>query len=759
MLSNRINIQWRLILPVLTLTLVMLVSAVVAVPQIISNAAHRDGVEMATKTVNIFRTLREYYTNNIVNEVIQNGQFSAGVNHRENAKKIPLPATMIHDLSAILEKQGTHVELYSIYPFSNRSSRELDSFQQLAWTQLTADASATPSLLRGEKGAEEVRFAVADVMVSETCINCHNQHPDSPKTDWKLGDVRGVLEVRVDMSSSMSHWRGISSFVTYALLLGGVILGAMLIYEARRSNLVGLLSNLDSERHRRIEAEQANEDLVEDILNRMPIGVAITRIHDGKIVFTNEHHAHLFHLSVEDMYSQHYPSFYSDPMQRREIVSRFRSEGLIRAEEVHFQRADGTHFWGHLSLQSIDFEEEEMFLAVVYDITAIKEAQDELHYSRQRFHDFADSTSDWYWEMDKNLRFVYLSSRFYEVSGWTPEDMIGIPREDYIKRFNITTGREKLKAYMDALQQRKPFRNFEYGSETRDGERFIVQMSGKPVFDDEGLFLGYRGTGSDVTTLAIAQEQLNESAKLVSLGGMVAGIAHEINTPVGIGVTAVSHLDNLINDIKQVLESGKLGKNRFAEFLEDCTEAAAIINSNLSKAAKLVNSFKLVAVDRTNDEMRNIYIKSYIEDVLLSLRPRLKKTRINVSVTCEDGWQMMTYPGALSQVISNLVINSLIHGFPEDQEGGITIEVVPIDNGYILTYRDTGKGMSAENRERVFDPFFTTRRGDGGSGLGLHIVHNVITQVLKGRITLSTEPGQGVEFAVTLPDLIDGDKA
>ena len=248
-----------------------------------------------------------------------------------------------------------------------------------------------------------------------------------------------------------------------------------------------------------------------------------------------------------------------------------------------------------------------------------------------------------------------------------------------------------------------------------------------------------------------SKEQLVRAERLTALGGMVAGVAHEINTPLGIGITAASHLESVTKTLKSNYEGGKLKKSSLTQYFDDFNEAIQILNANLSRAADLIRSFKLVSVDQSSEQQRTFDLELYIEEVLLSLKPKLKQSHVTLTLDCEKGLIINSYPGAIAQIISNFILNSLIHAFSQEQKGQILIKAFKQNNHFVLNYEDNGKGIPKENIGRIFDPFFTTRRGDGGSGLGLHVVHNLITEKLKGKITYRSEPNQGVYFTIELP--------
>ncbi|MFC5359685.1 sensor histidine kinase [Azospirillum himalayense] len=262
-----------------------------------------------------------------------------------------------------------------------------------------------------------------------------------------------------------------------------------------------------------------------------------------------------------------------------------------------------------------------------------------------------------------------------------------------------------------------------------------------------------------------AQEAMVRAEKLASLGALVAGVAHEINTPVGIAVSCASHLSDATAGLRRRAQSGELSKADFSRYLATATDTAALILTNCERAAKLIASFKQVAVDRASAERRAVNLNRYIQETLVSLEPKLRQGRHGISVSCPDGLVVDSYPGALSQILTNLVMNSVTHAFVDAQgaegQGGIlSITVDEPEPGAVrLVYADNGRGIPADHLPRIFDPFFTTRRGEGGSGLGLHIVHNLAVGALKGTIVVDSAPGRGTRFVLTFPKNTPADDA
>ena len=252
--------------------------------------------------------------------------------------------------------------------------------------------------------------------------------------------------------------------------------------------------------------------------------------------------------------------------------------------------------------------------------------------------------------------------------------------------------------------------------------------------------------------LKLAQHQLVQTEKLAALGGLVAGIAHEINTPLGVGLTAASHLDTEARRFEALLEkTPELSADQWARFTSASRNSSQMILRNLRRASELVRSFKQVAVDQSSEQLRTFDLASYMDEIMLSLQPQLKRQPHEVQLDIAPNIVMTTFPGALYQVLVNLIMNSLTHAFDEGEAGLIRIEASLAEGTVTLCYSDNGRGMETAVAERIFDPFFTTRRGQGGSGLGMHISHNLVINVLGGAIQLDTAPGQGARFEIKIP--------
>ncbi|WP_374604827.1 sensor histidine kinase [Niveibacterium sp.] len=242
-----------------------------------------------------------------------------------------------------------------------------------------------------------------------------------------------------------------------------------------------------------------------------------------------------------------------------------------------------------------------------------------------------------------------------------------------------------------------------------------------------------------------------QSEKMAALGSIVAGVAHELNTPIGNCLTVTSTLSEATSELVREAREG-LRRSTLHEYLVTAEQASDILLRNLSRAAELVASFKQVAVDRASSNRRSFRVAEVMDETLLMLRPTLKLKPYEVETTIESDLSMDSFPGPLGQVLTNLVNNAIVHGFDGRTEGRVRIEARADGEHQIrISVRDDGIGMSEAMQRRVFDPFFTTKLGRGGSGLGMHIVHTIVTGLLGGTVELQSAEGQGTTVTLVVP--------
>lgn len=259
--------------------------------------------------------------------------------------------------------------------------------------------------------------------------------------------------------------------------------------------------------------------------------------------------------------------------------------------------------------------------------------------------------------------------------------------------------------------------------------------------------------------LRLTQDNLIEAEKLAALGGLVAGVAHEINTPVGTALTTASHLADETQALKARFQSGGLRRSDLAAHTDMATVLCELLLSNLNRAATLIHSFQQVAADQTNDVRRRFDLADYLGELATSLGPQLCRAGHQLQVVCPPDLEIDGFPGALSQIITHLVNNGWQHAFPPETHGCITLAVTAEASsapGAMITLRiaDNGRGIAEEQQPHIFEPFFTTCRGAGHPGLGLHIAYNLAASTLRGRLALESSGAEGSVFVLRFPRIV-----
>ncbi len=257
---------------------------------------------------------------------------------------------------------------------------------------------------------------------------------------------------------------------------------------------------------------------------------------------------------------------------------------------------------------------------------------------------------------------------------------------------------------------------------------------------------------TSLDNLKQAQSQLIEAEKMASLGGLVAGVAHEVNTPVGLSLTGISHFEYMVQALKKKFEAGELEEDEFIRFIQESEELGKTIHSSLERAANLINSFKQVAVDQSHEQIRCFDIVEYLHETMTSLSGMTRRSKVSFHIQPEQPYiELTNYAGYWAQIVTNLVQNTLIHAYEPKQEGQVSMVLKQAGTQFIFQFIDDGKGMDENTVSKVFEPFFTTNRKNGGSGLGMSVIYNIVTQKMKGTVTVKSRLGEGSVFTITVP--------
>lgn len=423
-------------------------------------------------------------------------------------------------------------------------------------------------------------------------------------------------------------------------------------------------------------------------------------------------------------------------------------------------------------------------------------AEEQLSRLHREYELILNSAGEGIYGLDTEGRITFVNSAGLQILGYEETELIGRHLHDFrhhVRWDGEAHGREDCPVCMAYAEGRKNRGGESYFSR-KDGAVFPVEFVGTPLVEGDTV-VGTVVVFEDITVrkqaerdllsltetlerrvmertarldaanlelretlgqLEQTQAQLVQSGKMAALGDLVAGVAHEINTPVGVGVTAASHLENKTREIVILHGEGRMKRGDLDRYLALCQEAANLIFSNLNRAAELIRSFKQVAVDQSGEGRRTFRVKEYLAEVCLSLRPVLKNTSHRLEIFCPEDLALNSYPGAFSQIVTNFITNSLNHAYNQGEVGSLLFDISLQGGNVLFRYSDDGKGMTEDQVRHAFDPFFTTNREKGGSGLGLHIVYNLVTQKLLGTITCESKPGKGTTFVLLFPAAIPG---
>ncbi|WP_390902307.1 PAS domain-containing sensor histidine kinase [Vibrio rhizosphaerae] len=402
-----------------------------------------------------------------------------------------------------------------------------------------------------------------------------------------------------------------------------------------------------------------------------------------------------------------------------------------------------------------------------------------IRFEQTRLADFAHVSSDWLWETDSALKLVYCSEAMLTALHLPENHRLAFHE---IEQFQTAT---QLQQFLNGKQ------NFHHCEVVLNlnGHKMWLMFQAQARYDNEyNNFLGFRGTALNITELKSVQaelEQLNQSLehtvqertqdlaqslkqlkqaqaqliqseKLAALGGLVAGVAHEVNTPLGIAVTATSIIEEVTEEFERAFRDQTLTTTQFVELTERMKSGSELLQSNLNRASKLIRDFKQTAVDQVSENRSQFHIHQVLMALITSMHPETRKIPVSPQLEGDETLTMTSLPGTLTQIISNLIMNSVIHAFEGDHPSPeIRIKFYAQDQHIIFEYQDNGIGVPHELHEKIFEPFYTSKRGHGGSGLGLNLVFNLVTQKLKGHLNFTSEPGQGVLYRIQLPKTLD----
>jgi PAS domain S-box-containing protein len=463
---------------------------------------------------------------------------------------------------------------------------------------------------------------------------------------------------------------------------------------------------------------------------------------------------------------------YVDPKARVRYQELMQRDGMVREFEYQVRRRDGSILW--LSDSATVARDEDgaivRYEGTVRDITDQRRAEEAIAEGRRLLQLVIDTVPAVINVKDKQLHYVLMNRYMAGIFGIEPHEALGQTTTDLMSRYGAQKTDENDRRVL-ATGRELGFYEEEYRDSSGNLRHWLVNKL--PLLDADGqvesivtvaLDIAERKRGEQemreakdaaeaaLRNLRETQNSLIEAEKLAALGRLVAGVAHEVNNPVGISLTVASSLERKTALFAAEVARGDIRRSSLTDFLDASRDASSQLVANLNRAAELITSFKQVAADRNYSDQRSFDLGDLTEQVALSLRPGLRKHRLTLNVECEPNLTMNSYPGPYGQVLTNLFLNSVAHAFPDGRAGTVDIRVRAAGNDHVeIIFADDGCGMSLDVRRRAFDPFFTTRRDQGGTGLGLHIVYSIVTNRLGGRLDLDSEPGHGTRVRMIVP--------
>ncbi len=750
---------WKKILALAAFGIIFIVSIV---PTIFNENIVNEATNVAKNTAQQYLMLRSYYTKNVISKLKTRDRLSAAGDHKHNKNAIPLPATMIHELSELSESAGLKVKLYSVFPFPQRTTRVLDSFEQQAWQALNLKPNTPYISVQEQDDRQVVRFAMADRLTEQGCVDCHNSHPQTPKTGWKIGDVRGVLEVTVDIDQQIaSQQSGIYRSVIIFIIIFSLIFYCL---------------------YRILSRETKNKtDALLTPLNNQKIAMnahSLVSMADkqGNITYVNKKFSSISGYSEAELIgkkhsllnSNNQPKSYWHEMHKTVLA------GNIWHDEVRNRAKDGHYYWVDTTIvPNYNIHRKIVgFTSIRTDITQKKEDARLLSFAKDRAEldtkrlltakDRADldakdlliakeQAESAKFALDQHSlvsiadvkgKILYVNKKFIEISGYQESELIG-------KKHSILNSQNKPKDYWKNMHQEVAAGNVwhdEVRNRSKDGSYYWVDTTIVPNYDYDNKVVGFTSIRTDITeqkknleNLAIAKKQAEVASH--SKADFLANMSHEIRTPMNgvIGMTNLllnSELDTGQHKLANTVKSSAVG-------------LLSIINDILD--------FSKVDAGKLDLELIPFNLGQLMEDIGSTLSFQSK--RKNLEFVCPANPVIQQWvkadPGRLRQILTNLIGNAI--KFTEQGEVAVYVRILEQTKEQTVVcfeIKDTGIGINDLQQQSLFEQFSqadnSTTRKFGGTGLGLSISKKLV-ELMDGEIGIDSILGQGATFWFTLP--------
>lgn len=492
-------------------------------------------------------------------------------------------------------------------------------------------------------------------------------------------------------------YRGIS--VRYEHQLGNLYIEnfVMPVYstEGKIEGIIGATIDITERKKAEFDLNKTQR-LQQAIIDSVP-GMLYLYNSNGELSLWNKAHESITGYSHEELDHFKLENWYIDDPDSLKAVTLGLSDTEAKGfgvAEANLRTKNGTKIPFYFTACPVEIDSEHYFVGVGIDISARKKAEEELL------------------QLNKTLeeKVVLRTNELHQTNQeliMANEEMTAVNEEMFAMNEELTAANEEMTAMNEELIE---------------SNEKIMQM----------------------------KNYLVESEKMAALGGLVAGVAHEVNTPLGVGITASSHLVDVTKELMTKISDENFNKEEILDYLEDIRKASMIIEKNLSRAGKLTQSFKQLSVDQTSEPKRTFNVGHYLEEILITLSPTLKKTKIEIQTDYDEKILFNGPPGAFAQIITNLVMNSIYHAYKANEHGIINIKLKYDNSKLKIIYSDDGCGMNAHTLSKIYEPFFTTRRDLGGTGLGLSVVYSIVSQQFNGTIECSSELEIGTTFTIIL---------
>ena len=422
------------------------------------------------------------------------------------------------------------------------------------------------------------------------------------------------------------------------------------------------------------------------------------------------------------------------------------------------------------------YETNQLIHALSVMIDNLKSSFYEIKISQEKYQSLVENVDNMIYSISKEGNFISVNTSFEKLVRRERTEIVGAPIESI---FSSDENKRYWRNTIEEIIKDKVKMNLQFDFISENNQQMTLKVNLIPILDERGEVELILGSNTDITSLIEAQDEINrliegekekleklvfertealrlamdelvEKEKMASLGSLVSGISHEINTPLGVAVSAGSYIEKLLSDFQLKLVNNDVSKNDFIKFVNNMEESSTIINTNLIRAAELVKSFKEIAVYQSIEGKVKFNLYNYVTATVLSLKHEYKSSAHQIDIDCDKTLEIQSYPGAFSQILTNLLMNSFVHGYSERNNGSILIKFEVNHKMLKMIYKDDGVGISEDSLSRIFDPFFTTNRSKGGSGLGLNIVYNLVTRQLNGKITCQSKLDEGTTFIMEM---------